>query len=134
MYSITIILKLDISPLHSIKQGGNLKSCTKSSAINYAWLPLVFRLKKKSQSIDISAAGYDPLGPATQQVLQTAKPTPITKLTTLEEEKNNTTNAQRRNPRRNELKRYYTIGECRTILSHRLHGSEALAVQKAIRY
>lgn len=74
--------------------------------------PLVSRLKKKSQSIDISASGYDPLAPAPHQTLQPAKPTAIvTNTTTSEEEQKNTANTQRRNPRRGELKRYYTIGK-----------------------
>ncbi|XP_078543014.1 oxidation resistance protein 1 isoform X3 [Lissotriton helveticus] len=65
------------------------------------------RLKKKSQSVDISAPGYNPLADA--QVPQASKVVPVTKATASEEEQNNTANAQRRNPRRWELKRYYTI-------------------------
>lgn len=43
-------------------------------------------------------------------VPQPSKPLLATK-TTSEEEQKNTANTQRRNPRRSELKRYYTIGE-----------------------
>uniref|UniRef100_A0ABM5GCJ1 Oxidation resistance protein 1 n=1 Tax=Pogona vitticeps TaxID=103695 RepID=A0ABM5GCJ1_9SAUR len=67
------------------------------------------QLKKKSQSIDISGSGYEPLAPAAQHAMQPTKPTPVIKTATFEEEQNNTANTQRRNPRRGELKRYYTI-------------------------
>ncbi|XP_062987112.1 oxidation resistance protein 1 isoform X2 [Elgaria multicarinata webbii] len=79
--------------------------------------PKVTQLKKKSQSIDISASGYEPLVPAAQHALQPTKPTPVTNTTTSEEEQNNTANTQRRNPRRGELKRYYTIdtGQKKTL-------------------
>ncbi|XP_069076714.1 oxidation resistance protein 1 isoform X5 [Pleurodeles waltl] len=72
------------------------------------------RLKKKSQSVDITAAGYNPLADA--QGPQASKVVPVTKTAASEEEQNNTANAQRRNPRRWELKRYYTIdtGQKRT--------------------
>ncbi|XP_006021994.1 oxidation resistance protein 1 isoform X3 [Alligator sinensis] len=64
------------------------------------------RLKKKSQSIDITAAGCNPLAAPGQQATHAR---PVIKTATSEEEQNNTTNTQRRNPRRSELKRYYTI-------------------------
>ncbi|XP_053321934.1 oxidation resistance protein 1 isoform X2 [Spea bombifrons] len=64
------------------------------------------RLKKKSQSVDISSPGYNPLSdiPAPQ----TSRLPPITK-TISEEEHNNTANTQKRNPRRGDLRRGYTI-------------------------
>ncbi|KAJ7338040.1 hypothetical protein JRQ81_010566, partial [Phrynocephalus forsythii] len=67
------------------------------------------QLKKKSQSIDISGSGYEPLAPAAQHAMPPTKPAPVIKTNTFEEEQNNTANTQRRNPRRGELKRYYTI-------------------------
>ncbi|XP_039184713.1 oxidation resistance protein 1 isoform X2 [Crotalus tigris] len=75
------------------------------------------RLKKKSQSIEISASGYDPLPSAAQHALQPTKPTALNNTTTSEEEQKNTANSQRRNPRKGELKRYYTIdtGQKKTI-------------------
>uniref|UniRef100_A0A670XQP6 Oxidation resistance protein 1 n=1 Tax=Pseudonaja textilis TaxID=8673 RepID=A0A670XQP6_PSETE len=75
------------------------------------------RLKKKSQSIEISASGYEPLPSAAQHDLQPTKPTALNNTTTSEEEQNNTANSQRRNPRKGELKRYYTIdtGQKKTI-------------------
>ncbi|XP_077207783.1 oxidation resistance protein 1 isoform X4 [Paroedura picta] len=84
------------------------------------WLsdsPKATQLKKKSQSIDITAAGFDPMAPGAPQVLQTTKATSVISTTTSEEEQNNTTNTQRRNPRRGELKRYYTIdtGQKKTL-------------------
>ncbi|XP_062426413.1 oxidation resistance protein 1 isoform X3 [Rhea pennata] len=66
------------------------------------------RLKKKSQSVDISGPGCNPVA-AEAQTPQPSKSLLATKTTTSEEEQNNTTNTQRRNPRRSELKRYYTI-------------------------
>ncbi|XP_068788921.1 oxidation resistance protein 1 isoform X5 [Struthio camelus] len=66
------------------------------------------RLKKKSQSVDISGPGCNP-GAAEAQTPQPSKSLLVTKTATSEEEQNNTTNTQRRNPRRSELKRYYTI-------------------------
>ncbi|XP_053099606.1 oxidation resistance protein 1 isoform X2 [Hemicordylus capensis] len=79
--------------------------------------PKATQLKKKSQSVDISTPGYDPLAPVPPQALQPTRPTPITNTTTSEEEQNNTANTQRRNPRRGELKRYYTIdtGQKKTL-------------------
>nr|XP_013810133.1 PREDICTED: oxidation resistance protein 1 isoform X2 [Apteryx mantelli mantelli] len=66
------------------------------------------RLKKKSQSVDISGPGCNPVA-AEAQTPQPSKSLLAAKTTTSEEEQNNTTNTQRRNPRRSELKRYYTI-------------------------
>lgn len=83
--------------------------------VNSMLLPFVSRLKKKSQSIDISASSYEPLAPAAQHAMQPPKPPPVTNTATSEEEQNNTANTQRRNPRRGELKRYYTIGEPKHI-------------------
>nr|XP_060631748.1 oxidation resistance protein 1 isoform X2 [Anolis sagrei ordinatus] len=79
--------------------------------------PNATQLKKKSQSIDISGSGYEPLAPAAQHAIQPTKPAPVTNTTTSEEEQNNTANTQRRNPRRGELKRYYTIdtGQKKTL-------------------
>ncbi|KAG2465132.1 OXR1 protein, partial [Polypterus senegalus] len=69
------------------------------------------RLKKKSQSVDITAQGYTgPLVPEAH-ASQINKPPPVVKTTTSEEEENNAANSQRRNPRRSDLKRYYTIGK-----------------------
>nr|XP_034981655.1 oxidation resistance protein 1 isoform X2 [Zootoca vivipara] len=79
--------------------------------------PEATQLKKKSQSIDISASSYEPLAPAAQHAMQPPKPPPVTNTATSEEEHNNTANTQRRNPRRGELKRYYTIdtGQKKTL-------------------
>ncbi|XP_067146512.1 oxidation resistance protein 1 isoform X3 [Apteryx mantelli] len=66
------------------------------------------RLKKKSQSVDISGPGCNPVA-AEAQTPQPSKSLLAAKTTTSEEEQNNATNTQRRNPRRSELKRYYTI-------------------------
>ncbi|XP_040402649.1 oxidation resistance protein 1 isoform X3 [Cygnus olor] len=69
---------------------------------------IITRLKKKSQSVDISGPGCNPVA-AEAQTPQPSKSLLATKATTSEEEQNNTANTQRRNPRRSELKRYYTI-------------------------
>ncbi|XP_030906493.1 oxidation resistance protein 1 isoform X3 [Melopsittacus undulatus] len=66
------------------------------------------RLKKKSQSVDIGGPGCNPVAPEAQTPQQ-SKSLLATKTAASEEEQNNTTNTQRRNPRRSELKRYYTI-------------------------
>ncbi|KAM6410928.1 oxidation resistance protein 1 isoform 11-T13 [Pluvialis apricaria] len=66
------------------------------------------RLKKKSQSVDISGSGCNPVA-AEAQTPQPSKSLLATKTAASEEEQNNTANTQRRNPRRSELKRYYTI-------------------------
>ncbi|XP_043395123.1 oxidation resistance protein 1 isoform X5 [Chelonia mydas] len=67
------------------------------------------RLKKKSQSVDVTAPGYNPLAAEAQEAPQASKLIPVTNTATSEEEQNNTTNSQRRNPRRSELRRYCTI-------------------------
>ncbi|XP_032038321.1 oxidation resistance protein 1 isoform X3 [Aythya fuligula] len=83
-----------------------LQGFTCSSAV---MLPgIITRLKKKSQSVDISGPGCNPVA-AEAQTPQPSKSLLATKATTSEEEQNNTTNTQRRNTRRSELKRYYTI-------------------------
>uniref|UniRef100_U3J5A0 Oxidation resistance protein 1 n=1 Tax=Anas platyrhynchos platyrhynchos TaxID=8840 RepID=U3J5A0_ANAPP len=83
-----------------------LQGFTCSSAV---MLPgIITRLKKKSQSVDISGPGCNPVA-AEAQTPQPSKSLLATKATTSEEEQNNTANTQRRNPRRSELKRYYTI-------------------------
>ncbi|XP_027512873.1 oxidation resistance protein 1 isoform X3 [Corapipo altera] len=83
-----------------------LQGFTCSSAV---MLPgIITRLKKKSQSVDISGPGCIP-GAAEAQTPQPSKSLPATQTAAPEEEQNNTTNTQRRNPRRSDLKRYYTI-------------------------
>ncbi|XP_061460957.1 oxidation resistance protein 1 isoform X3 [Rhineura floridana] len=79
--------------------------------------PKATQLKKKFQSIDISASGYEHLPPAAQHAMQPTEPTPVTNTAISEEEQNNTANTQRRNPRRGDLKRYYTIdtGQKKTL-------------------
>ncbi|KAH1177784.1 hypothetical protein KIL84_011486 [Mauremys mutica] len=74
------------------------------------------RLKKRSQSVDVTAPGYNPLAAEAQEAPQASKLIPVTNTAASEEEQNNTTNTQRRNPRRSELKRYYTIGELKAII------------------
>lgn len=79
------------------------------SVSNLSWL------KKKSQSVDITAPGFNPLGGAGKQAPQASKPqapkTPI-----IEEEQNNSANTQKHPSRKSELKRFYTIGECKGVL------------------
>ncbi|KAM6088117.1 oxidation resistance protein 1 isoform 5-T7 [Chlamydotis macqueenii] len=83
-----------------------LQGFTCSSAV---MLPgIITRLKKKSQSVDISGPGCNPVA-AEAQTPQPSKSLPAPKTAASEEEQNNTANTQRRNPRRSELKRYYTI-------------------------
>ncbi|XP_074879909.1 oxidation resistance protein 1 isoform X4 [Buteo buteo] len=83
-----------------------LQGFTCSSAV---MLPgIITRLKKKSQSVDISGPGCNPVA-AEAQTPQPSKSLLATKTATSEEEQNNTANTQRRNPRRSDLKRYYTI-------------------------
>ncbi|KAM6410926.1 oxidation resistance protein 1 isoform 9-T11 [Pluvialis apricaria] len=83
-----------------------LQGFTCSSAV---MLPgIITRLKKKSQSVDISGSGCNPVA-AEAQTPQPSKSLLATKTAASEEEQNNTANTQRRNPRRSELKRYYTI-------------------------
>ncbi|XP_043859143.1 oxidation resistance protein 1 isoform X6 [Dromiciops gliroides] len=66
-------------------------------------------LKKKSQSVDITAPGFNPLAGAAKSAAQASKVPSVPKTPTIVEEENNTDNAQKRNPRRSELKRFYTI-------------------------
>ncbi|CAH2285721.1 oxidation resistance 1 isoform X1 [Pelobates cultripes] len=72
------------------------------------------RLKKKSQSVDITSQSYNPL--ADIPAPQTSK-LPLLGKSISEEEHNNTTNAQKRLPRRGDLKRGYTIdtGQKKTL-------------------
>ncbi|XP_068937441.1 oxidation resistance protein 1 isoform X5 [Petaurus breviceps papuanus] len=81
------------------------------SASNLSWL------KKKSQSVDITAPGFNPLAGAAKAAAQASKLPSVTKTPTIVEEENNTDNAQKRNPRRSELKRFYTIdtGQKKTL-------------------
>ncbi|KAI1901929.1 hypothetical protein AGOR_G00039480 [Albula goreensis] len=69
------------------------------------------RLKKKSQSVDISPQGYAGSLVKDPQVSQINKlMPPVAKTNVSAEEENNATNSQRvRSPRRSDLKRYYTI-------------------------
>lgn len=68
------------------------------------------RLKKKSQSVDITAPGFNPLGGAGKQAPQASK-APAPKTPIIEEEQNNSANTQKHPSRKTELKRFYTIGE-----------------------
>uniref|UniRef100_A0A8P0P9H8 Oxidation resistance protein 1 n=1 Tax=Canis lupus familiaris TaxID=9615 RepID=A0A8P0P9H8_CANLF len=74
------------------------------------------RLKKKSQSVDITAPGFNPLTGAGKQTPQASKP-PTPKTPIIEEEQNNVTNIQKHPSRRSELKRFYTIdtGQKKTL-------------------
>ncbi|XP_036119667.1 oxidation resistance protein 1 isoform X2 [Molossus molossus] len=72
------------------------------SVTNLSWL------KKKSQSVDITAPGFNPLAGAGKQMPQASKP-PAPRTPTIEEEQNNTANAPKHPSRRSELKRFYTI-------------------------
>ncbi|KAG7457995.1 hypothetical protein MATL_G00233150 [Megalops atlanticus] len=69
------------------------------------------RLKKKSQSVDITAQGYSgPLvkDPQASQINKTTAP--VAKTTVSAEQENNAANSQKvRSPRRSDLKRFYTI-------------------------
>nr|XP_025850630.1 oxidation resistance protein 1 isoform X3 [Vulpes vulpes] len=73
-------------------------------------------LKKKSQSVDITAPGFNPLTGAGKQTPQASKP-PTPKTPIIEEEQNNVTNIQKHPSRRSELKRFYTIdtGQKKTL-------------------
>ncbi|XP_051058580.1 oxidation resistance protein 1-like [Phodopus roborovskii] len=73
------------------------------SVSNLSWL------KKKSQSVDITAPGFNPLGGTGKQVPQTSR-APAPKTPIIEEEQNNSANAQKHPPKKTELKRFYTIG------------------------
>ncbi|XP_028437497.1 oxidation resistance protein 1a isoform X3 [Perca flavescens] len=67
-----------------------------------------YRLKQKSQSVDIASQGFSPtLVPASP--LNKAAPTVAKTTTALAVQEYNTTNSQRRSPRCGELKRGYTI-------------------------
>ncbi|XP_021245007.1 oxidation resistance protein 1 isoform X7 [Numida meleagris] len=92
--------QLALSHLHSVRAGS--KQC-----LLPVWMDEGVRLKKKSQSVDISGPGCNPVA-AEAPAPQPSKPLLATKATS-EEEQKNTANTQRRNPRRSELKRYYTI-------------------------
>lgn len=72
------------------------------------------RLKKKSQSVDISSPSYNPL---TDTLPSQASKSLSTARTISEEEQYNTANTQKRHPRRGELKRGYTIdtGQKKTL-------------------
>ncbi|XP_047580253.1 oxidation resistance protein 1 isoform X7 [Lutra lutra] len=80
------------------------------SVSNLSWL------KKKSQSVDITAPGFNPLAAAGKQTPQASKP-PTPKTPIIEEEQNNATNTQKHPSRRSELKRFYTIdtGQKKTL-------------------
>ncbi|XP_008052547.1 oxidation resistance protein 1 isoform X2 [Carlito syrichta] len=80
------------------------------SVSNLSWL------KKKSQSVDITAPGLNPLAGAGTQMPQASKP-PAPKTPIIEEEQNNATNTQKHPSRRSELKRFYTIdtGQKKTL-------------------
>ncbi|XP_051575133.1 oxidation resistance protein 1a isoform X3 [Myxocyprinus asiaticus] len=65
------------------------------------------RLKKKSQSVDISSPGF-PARLIPSLSLNRSSP-PVAKTTTCEVQENNTTNSQHRTPRCSDLKRGYTI-------------------------
>ncbi|XP_073086059.1 oxidation resistance protein 1 isoform X3 [Manis javanica] len=80
------------------------------SVSNLSWL------KKKSQSVDVTAPGFNPLAGAGKQMPQASKPpTPQTPI--IEEEQNNAANTQKHPSRRSELKRFYTIdtGQKKTL-------------------
>lgn len=82
---------------------------------NISWVIIIalvfftYRLKKKSQSVDITAPGFNPLAGAAKQMPQASKP-PAPKMPVFEEEQN-TANTQKHPSRKSELKRFYTIGE-----------------------
>uniref|UniRef100_U3F3M6 Oxidation resistance protein 1 n=1 Tax=Callithrix jacchus TaxID=9483 RepID=U3F3M6_CALJA len=80
------------------------------SVSNISWL------KKKSQSVDINAPGFNPLAAAEKQSPQASKP-PAPKAPIIEEEQNNAANTQKHPSRRSELKRFYTIdtGQKKTL-------------------
>uniref|UniRef100_A0A8C9LYT0 Oxidation resistance protein 1 n=1 Tax=Piliocolobus tephrosceles TaxID=591936 RepID=A0A8C9LYT0_9PRIM len=80
------------------------------SVSNLSWL------KKKSQSVDINAPGFNPSAGAGKQTPQASKP-PLPKTPIIEEEQNNAANTQKHPSRRSELKRFYTIdtGQKKTL-------------------
>ncbi|KAL6039740.1 hypothetical protein STEG23_000352 [Scotinomys teguina] len=67
-----------------------------------------FRLKKKSQSVDLTAPGFNPFGDAGKQASQASK-APAPKTPIIEEEENSSANTQKRPPRKSELRRFCTI-------------------------
>ncbi|XP_030794128.1 oxidation resistance protein 1 isoform X6 [Rhinopithecus roxellana] len=80
------------------------------SVSNLSWL------KKKAQSVDINAPGFNPSAGAGKQTPQASKP-PAPKTPIIEEEQNNAANTQKHPSRRSELKRFYTIdtGQKKTL-------------------
>ncbi|XP_044101029.1 oxidation resistance protein 1 isoform X2 [Neovison vison] len=96
--------------LSELEQKKNFKSL-----VSRNWCPGL-RLKKKSQSVDITAPGFNPLAAAGKQTPQASKP-PTPKTPIIEEEQNNATNTQKHPSRRSELKRFYTIdtGQKKTL-------------------
>lgn len=64
--------------------------------------------------MDITAPGFNPLGGAGKQAPQASKP-PAPKTPIIEEEQNNSANTQKHPSRKSELKRFYTIGECKSF-------------------
>lgn len=87
---------------------------------------IAIRLKKKSQSVDISGPGCNPVA-AEAQTPQPSRPVPAPQTAAPEEEQDSSTNSQRRNPRRSDLKRYYTIGEfpCTGKIKYALYESRS---------
>ncbi|KAM8785496.1 oxidation resistance protein 1 isoform 3-T3 [Rhynchonycteris naso] len=81
------------------------------SVSNLSWL------KKKSQSVDISAPGFNPLAGAGKPMPQASKPPAPKTPPVIEEEQNNTANSQKHPGQRSELKRFYTIdtGQKKTL-------------------
>ncbi|XP_040586264.1 oxidation resistance protein 1 isoform X4 [Mesocricetus auratus] len=80
------------------------------SVSNLSWL------KKKSQSVDITAPGFNPLGGAGKPAPQASR-APAPKTPIIEEEQNNSADTQKHPPRKTELKRFYTIdtGQKKTL-------------------
>ncbi|XP_004642302.2 oxidation resistance protein 1 isoform X2 [Octodon degus] len=72
------------------------------SVSNLPWL------KKKSQSVDMTAPGFGPVAGAGKAVPQAGKAV-APKTPTIEEEQHNAANAQQPPPRRSGLQRFYTI-------------------------
>ncbi|XP_051879852.1 oxidation resistance protein 1a isoform X3 [Pristis pectinata] len=67
------------------------------------------RLKKKSQSVDMTAAGYGSPIAANDPLSQSDVIPAVLKTTRSEEVQNNGANTQKRNAKRSELQRYYTL-------------------------
>ncbi|GAB0181852.1 oxidation resistance protein 1 [Grus japonensis] len=103
------------SPSSCSKQGQEKQPAQSGAFLNVKQARTIMfgtkRLKKKSQSVDVSGPGCNPVA-AEAQTPQPSKSLLATKTAASEEEQNNTANTQRRNPRRSELKRYYTIVGC----------------------